>query len=73
MIAASIVAAIFASFDLSGVRNAAIHPQFYMANALGLIKDHLFLRVGIFCACFSISGGTGWRQAQIPDVPRAAF
>ncbi|MGO8867110.1 MAG: hypothetical protein ACLQME_11470 [Alphaproteobacteria bacterium] len=46
MIAASIVAAIFALFYLSGYENAAVDPQFYIADALGLMQGHLPLRWG---------------------------
>jgi len=46
MIAASILAAILALFYLSDYENAAVDPQFYIANALGLLQDHLSLRWG---------------------------
>ena len=58
MLAASVATAIFTLYCLAGYENAAVDPQFYIANALGLVQEQFFLSWGHLLNAFSISGDT---------------
>lgn len=44
MLAGCVAAGVFALYRLSGYEYAVVDPQFYIANALGLLREHLSLR-----------------------------
>ncbi len=46
MLAGCVAAGIVALYCLSGYEYAVVDPQFYIANALGLVQEHSFLRWG---------------------------